>query len=166
MSTLAAGANTTGTFTANDSLSVVPQGNTYQFESPTGTVLFIGTAQRTFGPYSNQTWKLTSVSGNATMYYEATDGPGEIAVSRALTAADDQKKRKCTTTLSLTIAPGLGDFGCAIIPASGATISIVSSGGVLLNGATTTLTRAQSSNVIFAIEADPTAPDSYVVTGS
>lgn len=88
-----------------------------------------------------------------------------VATSRALTDADNGKTLECTATVTLTVPPGLmSNFGCAIIP--NGTTSIASSGGALLNGATSTLTRAASSNAIFAIVPRASAANSYVVTGS
>jgi hypothetical protein len=88
-----------------------------------------------------------------------------VSSSRALLAADNGLTIECTTTLTLTVPAGLGaGFGVAIIPSG--TTSVASSGGVLLNGATTTLTRAAASNALFAIQGRASATDSYVVTGS
>lgn len=167
MSTLAAGANVTGSFVAADSLSVDPKGNTYQFESPTGTVLYIGNGTRTFGPFNGQTWKITNTGGAATIYYETSDGPGEIATSRSLTSADDGLTLKVTATLNVTVPLALtpaGKFGVVLMADSGTTVSIVSSGGTLLNGATTTITRAGPQ--MFAVVADPAVANAYFVSGS
>lgn len=89
-----------------------------------------------------------------------------VAASRDLTAADNGKTLECTNSgLTLTVPLGLGsNFGCAIIP--NGTTSIASSGGTLLNGATSTLTRAASGNAAVAIIPRISAVNSYVVTGS
>jgi len=101
----------------------------------------------------------------------AVDGAGNsstttaVASSRALTAADNGNTLECAAGITVTVPAGLGaNFGVAIeVPAG--TVSIASSGGALLNGATTTLTRA-STNIMFAIVARASATDSYSVTGS
>jgi hypothetical protein len=87
-----------------------------------------------------------------------------VSASRVLTDEDNGLTLECTVaTLSLTVPATLkANFGCAIIP--NGTTSIVSSGGVLLNGAVTTLTRADSANALFAIVPRSVA-NSYVVTG-
>lgn len=85
--------------------------------------------------------------------------------SRALTNADDGMVLECTGTLTLTVPAGLRDgFGCSVIPFG--TTSIASSGGALLNGATTALTRAASSNSLIAIIERASAVGSFVVSGS
>lgn len=87
------------------------------------------------------------------------------ATSRALTSADNGKTLEVTATITLTVPVGLPTgFACAIIPSG--TTSIASSGGALLNGATTTLTRAATGNTLVAIVGRASAADSYVVTGS
>lgn len=87
-----------------------------------------------------------------------------VATSRALTAADNGATLECTATVSLTVPAGLpANFGCAVMPFG--TTSVVSGGGTLLNGATTTLTRTAASNGMFAITARASVANSYVVTG-
>jgi hypothetical protein len=90
----------------------------------------------------------------------------QVASSRALTSDDNGQTLECTAgSITLTVPAGLDrNFGCAIIP--NGTTSIASSGGALLNGATTTLTRAAATNALLAIVARASAIDSYVVTGS
>ena len=92
--------------------------------------------------------------------------PVLVASSRALTTADNGRVLECTAGgLTLTVPAGLGDgFAVVVIPSG--TTSVASSGGALLNGATTTLTRATASNAMFAIQERGSALDSYVVTGS
>ena len=88
-----------------------------------------------------------------------------VGSSRALTNADNGKTLECTATVTLTVPIGLvAHFGCAIIPSG--TTSIASSGGALLNGATSTLTRTVELNQLVAIVARVSAADSYVVTGA
>lgn len=88
-----------------------------------------------------------------------------VGSSRALTSADDGKIIECTTTVTLTVPASLpSGFACVVIPSG--TTSVASSGGALLNGATTTLTRAAASNAMFAIQSRASAVDSYVVSGS
>lgn len=93
--------------------------------------------------------------------------PSSIVVpaSRFLTAADDGATLDCTNTLTLTIPSGLpSGFGVAVI--TNGTTTISKTGGVTLNGGTADLTRAQASNVMFAIVNKKSSTDSYVVTGS
>ncbi len=96
------------------------------------------------------------------------DVPATVAVaaSRALTAADSGKVLECTAAdLTLTVPAGLpATFGCRVIP--NGTTSIARSGGALLNGAGTTLTRLDSANAVVEIIARISAADSYVVTGA
>lgn len=90
-----------------------------------------------------------------------------VAASRALTAADWGKTLDCTAgAISLTVPVGLPvDFECRIIP--NGTTSIVSDGTALLNGATTTVTRAAATaaNTMFSLRMRTTA-NSFVVTGA
>lgn len=87
-----------------------------------------------------------------------------VSSSRALTALDNGNTLEVTADgVSLTMPAGLpANFGVAVIPFG--TTSIVSSGGTLLNGATTTLVRLASLNSMFAITARASASNSYVVT--
>ena len=90
-----------------------------------------------------------------------------LAVSRALTPADWGKTLDCTASgLSITVpASGLPvDFECRVIP--NGTVSVVSDGTSLLNGATTTITRnaATAGNEMFSIRMRTTA-GSYMVMG-
>ncbi len=88
-----------------------------------------------------------------------------VGSSRALTAADNGALLEATATVTLTVPIGLpAGFACVVIPSG--TTSVASSGGALLNGATTTLTRAAASNAMFAIQSRASAVDSYVVSGS
>lgn len=90
--------------------------------------------------------------------------PVPVASSRALTAADNGMVLECTATVTLTVPAGLPNgFACAVIPSG--TTSIASSGGALLNGATSTLTRAAATNAMFAIQERASATDSFVVSG-
>lgn len=108
---------------------------------------------------------IESMTGNVLARSDAVGGGILVATSRALAAADNGKVLECTATVTITVPIGLPSmFGCVIIPSG--TTSIASSGGALLNGATTTLTRAAASNAMFAITGRKSATDSYVVTGS
>jgi len=103
-----------------------------------------------------------------------TDGNGNItgsgaidteATSRELTAGDDGTVIECTATITITVPIGLpNSFACAVIPSG--TTTIASSGGALINGATSNLTRAAVDNAMFAIQARASAANSYVVTGT
>ena len=63
-----------------------------------------------------------------------------VGTTRALTNSDNGQVLECTTTVTLTVPTGLtAGFSCIVIPSG--TTSIASSGGALLNGATTTVTR-------------------------
>jgi hypothetical protein len=87
-----------------------------------------------------------------------------VSSSRDLTSSDNGRTLECTATITLTVPATLpAGFGCAVIPSG--TTSIASSGGTLLNGATTTLTRLATVNTMFAIVGRHTA-NSYVVTGA
>lgn len=71
-----------------------------------------------------------------------------------------------TTALSITLSAGLPlGFSIIVIPPASGVVSIVSAGGVLLNGMTTTITRSIVDNTTFAILQRATDANSYVVTG-
>ena len=72
MPSLSAGGVVTGLCLFSDSISIQTQGGFAQFESPIGTTLAQFTGTRTFGPYANQTFKITALTGP--MYYELNDG--------------------------------------------------------------------------------------------
>ena len=88
-----------------------------------------------------------------------------VGVSRNLTAADNGNTLDCTATgITLTIPSGvLLTLGVVIIP--NGTTSVASSGGTLLNGATSTIARDATLNAAFAVIPRTTA-NSYVVTGN
>lgn len=91
----------------------------------------------------------------------------QVSSSRALASSDNGKVLECTTSGVTLTMPNSGmpaDFACAIIP--NGTTSVASAGTALLNGATTTLTRAAASNPMFAVQARASAANSYVVSGS
>ena len=71
MPTLTQGQNATGTTGYLDSVSIQAGGGFAQFESPIGTILGQFSGARTFGPFTNQTFKLTSIQG--TLYWETLD---------------------------------------------------------------------------------------------
>lgn len=91
--------------------------------------------------------------------------PTQVGVDRVLTNSDNQKTLECTVDdLDITVPSGLATgFACTIIPKG--TTSVVSSGGALLNGATSTLARDDADNAMFAIVGLGSAADSYKVSG-
>lgn len=108
----------------------------------------------------------THVPGSPLRPVAWAPAPTLVATSRALTQADNGMWLECTATVTLTVPVGLIGFSCSVIPSG--TTSIASSGGALLNGATTTLTRAAATaaNAIVSIVGRTSAVDSYVVSGS
>lgn len=90
--------------------------------------------------------------------------PAVISGSRSLQSSDSGSVIDLTTGgLSLTVPAGLvPSFACALL-VKGNT-SIVSAGGVLLNGATSTLVRSDTNDTLIRIQATSTQ-DSYKVTG-
>lgn len=141
---------------------------TAAYGAPAGVTTVTASTQD-FGPYTaNAKLRVDAVTGTAS--YRLLDAAGDgdavpVTASRALTPADDGKTLECTTTVTLTVPAGLNSgFGCAVIPSG--TTSIARSGGALLNGAGTTLTRTAAANTMFAIVARASVADSYVVTGA
>jgi hypothetical protein len=121
---------------------------------------------KTYGPYGvTMSVVITAIDRSLVYRVDSIYDTTEVASSRDLTNADNGKTLECTGTVTLTVPINLqSNFGCAIIP--NGTTSIASSGGALLNGATSTLTRAAASNAVFAIVPRASAANSYVVTGS
>lgn len=86
-----------------------------------------------------------------------------VTASRSLDADDNGATLDVSDTVALTVPAGLpADFGCAIIPTG--TITIVSGGGTLLNGATTTLSRTGSATALFQFVARAGTANSYLVS--
>lgn len=166
--TLQSGQSATVFLSEGESVTVTPSGTTQVSAADlNGGYLVSQTinAATQYGPYTAAARVAVGVlAGTATV----ADGPGRaiaVSASRNLTNADNGQTLECTTTLTLTMPVGLvSDFACAIIPSG--TTSIASDGTALLNGATTTLTRAAASNAMVAIQARISAANSYVVTGS
>lgn len=88
-----------------------------------------------------------------------------VTGSRPLNAADNKRTLELAAAdIQLTLPNTLpANFGVAIL--NNGTVGIVSANGVLLNGATTTITRATAANPMFAIVAR-NAANSYVVSGT
>lgn len=72
MPSIAAGANVSGTFTYQDSVTVQAAEGYARFECPIGTIVAEFSGSRTFGPYDTTTYKITSLKG--ALYYETADG--------------------------------------------------------------------------------------------
>ena len=91
--------------------------------------------------------------------------PATSGDKRALTAADNGTTLEATAdAITITVPTGLpAAFRVDVI--ANATTSVASSGGTLLNGATTTLDRAAADQVLFSVVALVSAADSYIVTG-
>jgi len=113
-------------------------------------------------------YTLNSLPASVAANWGPTVGAGtkEFPTARTLTKDDDGLVLECTAAgLAITIPTGLpSGFAIAIIP-NGAT-TVVSSGGTLLNGATSTLTRNSSNNASFGIIGRVSAANSYVVGGA
>lgn len=87
-----------------------------------------------------------------------------VSASRSLTVADNGLILECAENVNITVPAGLPEgFRCKLIPFG--THDIISAGGTLLNGATTTLTRTSASNQTFEVIGRVSASNSYVVTG-
>jgi len=89
-----------------------------------------------------------------------------VAANRDIAATDDGRVLECTNTgLTLRVVANLpAGFACAVIPKG--TTSVSSDGTALINGATTTITRVDTSNPTFSIVSRASASDSYIITGS
>lgn len=83
MASIASGANATGTFGYQDSITIQTTGSA-RFECPTGTVVAEFRGSRTFGPYDSKSYTITSLQG--AVYYEVADG---TRTGAAVVAADD-----------------------------------------------------------------------------
>lgn len=158
------------TGTGSPALGSASDGDAIQITNLTSITFTMGGTTSTPAGYKN-----TVFPGETGVFTFTTAGgwvsntPGNsttvVGSSRALTAADNGNTLDLTGTLSLTVPTGLDPgFSVACIVAAAATISIVSSGGTLLDGATTTQTRLGTSNKMFAIVGKTTA-NSYAVTG-
>jgi hypothetical protein len=166
------------TIRANETVRVrLPAGEALIVNAPTGsTATVVSTADfdpatsvsggiQTFGPYLGNKTIDVACTVRSVSYSTAAVSTGTVAASRVLTDADNGKVLECTATATLTVPVGLkAGFRCTVLCAG--TTSVASSGGTLLNGATSTLTRAVASNPAIDIIARASAQDSYVVTGS
>lgn len=99
----------------------------------------------------------------------AVAGPGAVPLSanRVLAASDDGATFRCSAALTITVPAGLTPRPTFIVdvPPTGA-VTIASSGGALLNGATASFTRTRANNPAgFAVVAHGDA-DSYGVGGA
>lgn len=168
-------------------MNVLSNGASVAVTVPAGSTLKArGAGLVTFGPGAmsgqsigvNGPSAIGPLSAAATVYLTGSLGMrwgvynGQQAVQAigayVLDPEDNGQTIECTTTLTITTNKGLTtccpDFGAVVIPSG--TTSFASDGVALLNGATTTLTRAAASNSTAAIIGRASAADSYVVTGS
>lgn len=91
----------------------------------------------------------------------------DLVITPANAATYSGMVLELTVAAVVTLSAGLPiDFGFAVIPPASGNASVASAGGVLLNGATTTLTRSAANNAMFALVQRDTNANSYVVTGS
>lgn len=89
-----------------------------------------------------------------------------IDSSRNISAADDGLQLACVAAVTLTIPAGLSPRpSFIVVPPPAGVVSLAVSGGALINGAATTITRARSSNVAVVVIGNPDA-DTYGVSGS
>jgi hypothetical protein len=89
-----------------------------------------------------------------------------VSSSRNITAADDRCILRCAAGITLTIPTGLSPNPRFIVEFESGTISVATSGGVTINGATTTLTRTIANNQAgFAVVPRATA-NTYGVSGA
>jgi hypothetical protein len=161
---------------ASDGVRVrLPVGEALVVNASTGTVAVtstdldvaatINSGVQTFGPYTAEKVFDVRCTAKAVNYFVASISAGTVSGSRVLSDSDNGKVLECIATSTLTVPIGLKPgFRCTIL-ASGTT-SVAASGGALVNGATSTLTRAAASNPAFDIIARVSAVDSYLVTGS
>lgn len=90
-------------------------------------------------------------------------------VSRNLVQADSGTIIPVANGITLTAVGGtLVNFSAIILPVTGATVSLAFTGGATGNGASTTITRARSANVLgFAVNQDPASgADAFAVGGA
>jgi hypothetical protein len=78
MPTIANGGTAAGTLGYQDSVTIQTNGSA-RFECPTGTVVAEFRGSRTFGPYDNKSFTITSLQG--ALYYEVSDGSRALALT-------------------------------------------------------------------------------------
>jgi len=88
-----------------------------------------------------------------------------IGASRDALATDNGKTLVFSAAYTYTMVPGLPEgFSVAVRPPASGNASIARTAPVTLNDGTSTLTRAQASNILFAVVY--LGADTYAVTGS
>lgn len=87
-----------------------------------------------------------------------------VVITPANAAKYNGKRLIWTGAYTLTLSAGLLQFSCVCRPPNSGNATIASDGVVLLDGATTSQTRALASNKLFGI--DFIGADSYTVLGS
>lgn len=164
--TLAAGRRHVVNLLANKLLTLTGTGDVTITDGTRSSVQRL-TATRQYGPYLQPVSIEVDATTDTTALLE--DVPStrsrKVSASRDLTAADNDCVLEATATITLTVPDGLPEgFSCAVIP--NGTTSVARGGSVLLNGGSSTLTRADTLNPMFAIQQRASSPNSYVVTGS
>lgn len=104
---------------------------------------------------------------SGTLLRVSPSGGIPLSVNRTITAADDGKVFACTTALTVTFPAALSPRPAVVfmLPPTG-NVSIAVSGGATLNGATSTINRARSSNPAGVVVQPYQETDGYGVSGS
>lgn len=122
MPSIASGGNATGALGVQDSVSIDAAGGYARFECPIGTVVSEFRGSRTFGPYNNQSYRVTSIQG--AVYYEVADGTSSVPVTSGSDGA---------LYAGQTLVPGAGNTGEGAIfcdwQTGNGTLSLASSNG-------------------------------------
>ena len=100
--------------------------------------------------------------------WSSAAGTVTSAASRPLVAADNGAIIEVDASVTYTYSAGLPDgFACVFLLLTGVTATIASDGNTTMNGAKTTLTRAQSATqYLFTLQTYRSLKDTAVVTGS
>lgn len=104
------------------------------------------------------------VTGGVAPSSDTVQVTGNVTITTSNQATYNGKVLEFTGAYSVTISAGLiNDFGFAGIPPSSGNASIVSDGTITMNGATTTVTRAYATQVMFTVTQRNTNHNQYVV---
>lgn len=99
--------------------------------------------------------------------WSTASGTLTSAFSRPLTPSDNGQVIEVDANVTYTVRSDLPDgFACAFLLLSGVTVTLHSDGTTQFNGSTSDVTRAQSSNVMFALQQFRSTRTNYAVTGS
>lgn len=96
-----------------------------------------------------------------------TGQPSVLTANKTLTALDEGKIYECSTAITITVPAGLSPSpNVIIIPPASGNVTVIGSGGALINGVGTGITRDRATNPAGVALMSYYTSDAYGLSGS